>query len=592
MEELQDAIEDAQYMNAMHDDLPKPTKEWKFPTVEEREQYVANLLVKKPDAHEAESICNGSLGLYLFIKFIKSQGDIPMADFIMECAHYREIPSRNRMDAAIVIKDDYLIAGSTGNPSPPKQPTLVRVLKSKETYDFNMYVKPEEPVNAIHVVGPILESVVALLNLQDLPQKKHTRDDAPKDMFDALDIIVFGYLKDKYYVKFKQSELWTKYIQFMCLSDLKVTEDDFTLFRVLGRGGFGLVNGCKKCTTGKLYAMKMMNKKRIKMRKSEALCMNERNILTMVDSRFIVCLKYAFTTPNDLFLILDLMIGGDLGYHLCRKGRFSVAETKYYAARTLLGLAAIHELEIVYRDLKPENILMDEDGRTRISDLGLACRVPSGGQTGTCGTRGYWAPEMLRRDASGRKVKYTKSVDWFSFGCCVYEFLYGSSPFRSERAKTWGGHDKKDKEKAMDQATLEMEPEYPAFFDENAKDLCSKLLNKDGAARLGARGPSEIMAHPWFADIDWEDMVGDRTTPPMKPPKDINMATQSEIGSFADEKNSKKVDLTEADQKYYETWEFVSSKAFQEEVVGFMRFEDIAGPIVPQNQGQSCCVIS
>ena len=322
--------------------------------------------------------------------------------------------------------------------------------------------------------------------------------------------------------------------------------------------------------------MKMMNKKRIKMRKSEALCLNERNILTMVDSRFIVCLKYAFTTTSDLFLILDLMIGGDLGFHLCRKGRFSVAESKYYAARTLLGLAAMHELEIVYRDLKPENILMDEDGRTKISDLGLACRVPQGGQTGTCGTRGYWAPEMLRRDANGRKIKYTKAVDWFSFGCCVYEFLYGSSPFRSERAKTWGGHDKKDKEKAMDQATLEMDPEYPAFFDDNAKDLCSKLLIKDGSARLGARSPRDIMDHPWFADIEWEDMISDRLVPPMKPPKDINMATQSEIGSFADEKTSKKVELTEADQKFYESWDFVSVKAFQDEVVAFMRFEEIA----------------
>jgi len=144
----------------------------------------------------------------------------------------------------------------------------------------------------------------------------------------------------------------------------------------------------------------------------------------------------------------------------------------------------------------------------------------------------------------------------------------------------------------MDQATLEMDPEYPAFFDDNAKDLCSKLLIKDGSARLGARSPRDIMDHPWFADIEWEDMISDRLVPPMKPPKDINMATQSEIGSFADEKTSKKVELTEADQKFYESWDFVSVKAFQDEVVAFMRFEEIAGPITPQTQGQSCCTIS
>lgn len=597
MEELQDAIEDAQYMNAMHDDIPKPTKEWKFPTEEEKETYITNTLAKHPDAFEAESVCQGSLGLYLFMKYCSRHGDISASDFIMELANYRlNTATHQRMDAAILIKDGYLVHGSTGNPNAPKHPNLFRQFKpiSDPPSDFHQFIHPDEPsssaTNVLHLCGQYLDAVLTILNGQDAASKK-SNEGAAKDLFDILDFIVFSSLKERHYTKFKASELYVKYFQFMILSEQKVTEDDFTLFRVLGRGGFGMVNGCKKSTTGKLYAMKMMNKKRIKMRKSEALCINERNILAMVDSKFIVCLKYAFTTPSDLYLILDLMTGGDLGFHLCRKGRFSVPEAKYYAARVLLGLAAMHELEIVYRDLKPENILMDEDGRTKISDLGLACRVPQGGQSGTCGTRGYWAPEMLRRDAQGRKMKYTKSVDWFSYGCCVYEFLYGSSPFRSERAKTWGGHDKKEKEKAMDQATLEMDPEYPQFFDNNAKDLCSKLLIKDGSKRLGAKGPSEVMCHPWFGDIDWENFIADRTPPPLKPAKDINMATQSEIGSFADEKTSKKIELTEADQKIYDGWEFVSVKAFQEEVVQFMRYEDISGPIVPLVHNGGCCVL-
>jgi serine/threonine protein kinase len=69
------------------------------------------------------------------------------------------------------------------------------------------------------------------------------------------------------------------------------------------------------------------------------------------------------------------MMGGDLGFHLARKGRFSQREAKYYAARTLLGIAALHAQGVVYRDLKPENILMDADGTTKISDLGLATKI-------------------------------------------------------------------------------------------------------------------------------------------------------------------------------------------------------------------------
>ena len=249
--------------------------------------------------------------------------------------------------------------------------------------------------------------------------------------------------------------------------------------------------------------MKMLNKKRIKMKKAEALCLQERNILASIHSPYVVCLKYAFATTTDLYLILDLMTGGDLGFHLSRKGRFSEKETKYYAARTLLGLASMHEKNIAYRDLKPENILMDEEGYTKISDLGLACKVGRSGLSGTCGTRGYWAPEMLRRDAQDKRERYNVSVDWFSFGCCVYEFMYGISPFRTDKARKWGDFpkiEKADRDKAIDLAIQQMEPDFDAHvFDDVAKDLILKLLHKDGRARLGANGHREIIAHPWFA---------------------------------------------------------------------------------------------
>ena len=320
------------------------------------------------------------------------------------------------------------------------------------------------------------------------------------NLFDVLEALVFKNLVDNLFSLFVGSPLWIKLFKYLFLTERKVVEEDFSLFRVLGRGGFGLVNGCKRCTTGKLYAMKMLSKKRVKMKKAEAMCLNERNILAVIQSPFVVCLKYAFTTKSDVFLILDLMTGGDLGFHLSRKGRFSEKETKYYAARTLLGLAAMHEKNIAYRDLKPENILMDEEGYTKISDLGLACKVGKSGLSGTCGTRGYWAPEMLRRDAQDKREKYTVSVDWFSFGCCLYEFMYGISPFRTEKARKWGDFPKEEKNKAIDLAIQQMEPDYDeSVFNPVIKDLISKLLLKDGKQRLGANGFLEIASHPWFA---------------------------------------------------------------------------------------------
>ena len=246
-----------------------------------------------------------------------------------------------------------------------------------------------------------------------------------RTLFDTLDTIVYNYLEELLFDDFRSSSTWEKYWQLLALAENQVREDDFTVFRVLGRGGFGLVSMCKRAQSGKLFAMKVMNKKRVKLKKSEALCLNERNLLAAVDSPFVVCLKFAFTTPTDLYLIVDLMMGGDLGFHLKRKTRFPINEAKYFAARTLMGVLALHDKDIIYRDLKPENILMDNDGYTRISDLGLATYITKNGLTGTCGTRGYWPPEMLRRDAANKREKYHKQADFFSFGCVVYEFIVG-----------------------------------------------------------------------------------------------------------------------------------------------------------------------
>lgn len=425
-------------------------------------------------------------------------------------------------------------------------------------------------LNILGLHGPYLEEVLSMNN-DELIQT-----DAPLNLFDKLDTIIFHYLQEKHWETFRNSEDYVKYFNFLTLSEKPVTENDFSLFRVLGRGGFGVVNGCKKCQTGQLYAMKVLDRKRIKLKKSETLCMTERNILIMIDSPFVVCMKYAYTTPSDLFLILDLMVGGDLSYHLSRKGMFSVKETKYYICRTLLGLKALHDLNIVFRDLKPDNILMDGKGRTKLSDLGLAVRVPRNGLTGACGTRGYWAPEMLKRDPSGYRIRYNLSVDWFSFGCVLYEFMTGICPFRTEVARNWGGYGKKDKDKAIDLAVQEMEPFFDnEVFDSTTQDLVSKLLNKDGKSRLGANGPGEVMSHAYFDDINWEEYIYDLVPPPCLPRKDLNVASQSEIGYFGDDGNAKKLELTESDLELFAKWDYIRPSAFLEEVVQFMQFEEI-----------------
>ena len=226
--------------------------------------------------------------------------------------------------------------------------------------------------------------------------------DPVEDAFDELEALVFEWLHRKYGAGFldKRCSHYNKYLQIQYMKAQSVAESDFTQFRVLGRGGFGLVYGGMRNSTGQLYAMKTMDRRRVKLKSAMDLCWNERIILGRLNSPFIVCLKYAFVSRAELFLVMDLMLGGDLSFWL-KQRRFTEEETAYHAGRIFLALKHMHENNIVYRDLKPENILMDDKGRTRISDLGLACSIkPGGGLRGTCGTVGYMAPEMLVSELS------------------------------------------------------------------------------------------------------------------------------------------------------------------------------------------------
>jgi beta-adrenergic-receptor kinase len=200
--------------------------------------------------------------------------------------------------------------------------------------------------------------------------------EAPTSVFSAVKRHLYQHLNEKYMDGFSKSQEYVRFCQWKYLELLTpylISLHDFSIHRIIGRGGFGEVYGCRKDDSGKMLAMKLLDKKRIKVKKGEYLAVNERNMLAKVNSPFVVNLYYAFQTPEKLCFILDLMNGGDLHYHLTQHGVFSENEVRFYAAELVLGLEHIHRQNIVYRDLKPSNILLDEQGHIRISDLGLAC---------------------------------------------------------------------------------------------------------------------------------------------------------------------------------------------------------------------------
>lgn len=359
--------------------------------------------------------------------------------------------------------------------------------------------------------------------------------------------------------KFLESEKYTRFCQWKNLElNIELTMNDFSVHRIIGRGGFGEVYGCRKADTGKMYAMKCLDKKRIKMKQGETLAINERIMLSLVStgegSPFIVNMTYAFQTPEKLCFILDLMNGGDLHYHLSQHGVFNEREVRFYASEVILGLEHMHNRYVVYRDLKPANILLDENGHVRISDLGLACDFSRKKPHASVGTHGYMAPEVLNK-----QMQYDSSADWFSFGCMLYKLLRGHSPFRQHRTK--------DKHE-IDRMTMTMNVEIPESMSQEMKSLLEGLLQRNVEDRLGCkgRGANEVKEHAFFRGIDWTQVFLQKYTPPLIPPRgEVNAADAFDIGSF-DEEDTKGIKLAEQDQDLYQNFTMTISERWQQEV--------------------------
>lgn len=134
-------------------------------------------------------------------------------------------------------------------------------------------------------------------------------------------------------------------------------------------------------------------------------------------------INYAFQDRENLYLVSDLLTGGDLRYHVGKRRRFTEAETKFMIACMVLGLEYMHDQGVIHRDIKPENIVMEENGYVRITDMGIAKMHRTENSSDTSGTPGYMAPEVMCRQ------NHTYAADYFAVGVIGYEFMLGRRPY-------------------------------------------------------------------------------------------------------------------------------------------------------------------
>jgi len=327
----------------------------------------------------------------------------------------------------------------------------------------------------------------------------------------------------------------------------KLSVSDFDLLHVIGKGSFGKVLQVRKKDNGKIYAMKVLNKKNILDNNELEHTKTEKDILQKLIHPFLVNLNYSFQTLDKLYFIMDYINGGELFYHLQKEHKFTPDRVRFYCAEIALGLEYLHNSGVIYRDLKPENILLTDDGHICMTDFGISKQglLAEDARTATfCGTPEYLAPEVL--EGKG----YTKAVDWWSFGTLMYEMLTGLPPFYSQDVQQ------------MYFKIMHAKLEIPDTVDPTTRSILLALLERDPNKRLA--DATVIKAHPYFKGTDWDKILRKEVVPPFIPPVkgklDVSMvdpAFTSEKPTISDGSDPGESKISSENQKKFDGFTFI-----------------------------------
>ncbi|XP_056906564.1 rhodopsin kinase grk7-b isoform X3 [Takifugu flavidus] len=332
---------------------------------------------------------------------------------------------------------------------------------------------------------------------------------------------------------------WSTFLQWKEYEKQKITRKYFYEFRTLGRGGFGEVCAVQVKHTGQMYACKKLDKRRLKTKGGERLALIEKQILEKANSRFVINLAYAYEDRTHLCLVMDLMSGGDLKFHIYDLGKRGIRMERvvYYVAQITSGILHLHSMDIVYRDMKPENVLLDAKGQCRLSDFGLAVELPKGKKIcQKAGTTGYMAPEILRQE------NYGMSVDWWSVGCSIYEMVAARLPFKDFKEKV--------QNEEVTRRTLEDDCKFQhSDFDAPVKDLISHFLKKKVQNRLGCRSGDDPRNHVFFKGINFHRLEAGLTEPPWVPKPNVIYA--KDVDAFRTASEVEDVKLDSKDERFF-----------------------------------------
>ncbi|XP_043976770.1 serine/threonine-protein kinase DCLK1b isoform X4 [Gambusia affinis] len=253
--------------------------------------------------------------------------------------------------------------------------------------------------------------------------------------------------------------------------------------RILGDGNFAVVRECVERSTGREYALKIISKDKCKGK--EHMIQSEVSILRRVKHPNIVLLIEEMDTRRDLYLVMELVKGGDLFDAITSSNRYTERDASCMLFNLASAIKYLHSLNIVHRDIKPENLLVYEhqDGSKslKLGDFGLAT-VVNGPLYAVCGTPTYVAPEIVAETGYGLKV------DIWAAGVITYILVCGFPPFRGS------GED----QEALFEEILKGHLEFPAPYWDNVSEPAKALITGMLQVVVDQRYTAvQVLDHPW-----------------------------------------------------------------------------------------------
>ena len=302
--------------------------------------------------------------------------------------------------------------------------------------------------------------------------------------------------------------------------------------------------------------MKEISKVKLIQNKAYEEIIHEQELNAKLNHPFLVGMNFSFQNKDYLYMINDLMPGGDLRYWYIQKKNFSEKECKFIIACVILGLEYLHSNKIIHRDLKPENILFDKKGYVHLADFGIAKKLgdePEERIEDTSGSPGYMSPETIFNQ------KHSYASDFFSLGVVCYEMMMKKRPYN--------GKNRQEIKENMANNFIQIKTnEIPKGWSSEFVDFTNKLLEKNEENRLGYKGINDLKCHPWLKLLNWKNIYLMKEKAPFIPPKKVVCSEEDNNNNNENKKNENlKIQNSELYKKAFEHFEYFNkfSKKYQ-----------------------------